>query len=585
MENTQKQSWKSFFKLIFRSKLPWHLYIIAFIASIAGTKIALDLPMIMAEIYSGNIFDKTILIKLVYMSILSVIGYSSASFFYTLASSKTPRNIRKNLWSRLVRVPMSYYNEQPGLTLVSRVTSDPGFINGIVQDSFTIINTSYSLIGSILIMYGMNVKLTWALLPIIPYIIIVSFGVGHFAQKAQSRVQGRYSGLTAYFAERLPKIRLIKMFGKEEAEMGHAKEVIAEQYKAERYKSIVELFSEPLMQSVQAITMGIVLIYGGVLVTRGELDTGELVAFYMYVQNIHNSVLRYGQYLQSIKVAKGASEKITEIIDGEDEVMKREVSFVDVIKKSKGDIRLENISFAYDEKTVLNNIDFTIPERKVTAIVGPSGGGKTTIFNILERFYEPNVGRIVLGDTPAEEIHLDEWRNSFAYVSQNSPLLSGTIRDNITYGAKHEVGDEEIRQAAELADALEFINKFPKGFDTEVGELAAKLSGGQRQRIALARAFITNPEYLLLDEATSSLDRRSEVEVHRGVELLMEGRTTVVIAHNLSTVQDADQIVVVADGKITGVGKHDELVKNNKLYKQLIDIQFAKDKKLIVNPT
>ncbi len=583
MESTKKQSWKSFFKLIFKSKLPWYLYILAFLASIFGTKLGLELPMVMQEIYAGNILDKSIVIKVIYMTILSIIGYSSASFFYALAAAKTPRNIRNNLWSKLIRLPMSYYNKQDGLSLVSRITSDPSFINGIVEDTFSIINTTYSFIGSIIIMYGMNAKLTWALLPIIPYILIVTFGVGHFAQKAQQRIQNKYSGLTAYFAERLPKIRLIKMFGKEEAEMNHADKIITEQYKAEKYKSIVELFSEPLMKSVQAITTGIVLIYGAVLVNKGEIDTGQLIAFYMYIANIHNAVLRYGMYIQSVKVAKGASEKITEVINADDEVVRREVSLKNILENSNGTIRLENISFAYDDKKVLNNIDIIIPERKVTAIVGPSGGGKTTILNLLERFYEPNAGRILIGDTPAEKVHLDEWRGSFAYVSQSSPLLSGSIRDNIIYGVKRDVSDEEIRQAAKLADALDFIEAFPDGFETEVGELASKLSGGQRQRIALARAFITNPEYLLLDEATSSLDANSEIEVTKGVELLMEGRTTIVIAHNLSTVRNADQIVVIDSGKVSGVGSHNELFKNNKLYRKLVDIQFEKKQKLEVS--
>ena len=583
MESTKKQSWKSFFKLIIKSKLPWHFYILAFLASIFGTKLGLELPMIMGEIYAGNIFDKAIVVKLIYMTILSIIGYSSASFFYALAGAKTPRNIRNNLWSKLIRIPMSYYNKQQGLSLVSRVTSDPVFINGIVQDTFSIVNTTYSFVGSIVIMYGMNVKLTWALLPIIPYILIVTFGVGHFAQKAQFKIQSKYSGLTAYFAERLPKIRLIKMFGKEEAEMNHATNVITEQYKAEKYKAIVELFSEPLMQSVQAITTGIVLIYGAVLVSAGEIDTGQLIAFYMYVVNIHNAVLRYGQYIQSVKVGKGASEKITEIINTNDEIIRRETSLENILENSNGSIRLENVSFAYDDKKILNNIDIIIPERKVTAIVGPSGGGKTTILNLLERFYEPNEGRILIGDTPAEKVHLDDWRGSFAYVSQSGQLLSGSIRDNITYGVKRDVSDEEIRQAAKLADALDFIEAFPEGFETEVGELAAKLSGGQRQRITLARAFITNPEYLLLDEATSSLDANSEIEVHKGVEMLMEGRTTIVIAHNLATIRNADQIVVIDSGKVSGVGNHDELFRNNKLYRKLVDIQFEKEQKLGVS--
>lgn len=581
-EKAQKQSWKSFIKLILKSKLPWHLYILAFIISIGGTKIALDLPMLLGEIYSGAIFENPSLIyKIVYLTILSIIGYTSSTFIYTWAGARTPRNIRNTLWAKIIRMPMKYYNKQPSLQLVSRVTNDPVFIDAVVADTFAILNTSYAFIGAIVIMYGMSSKLTLTLMPIIPYMIIISFVVGQFAQKAQNRVQTRYSGLTAYFAERLPKIRLVKMFTKERDEMDYADAVIEEQYKAERYKAIVELFAEPLMQSTQAITTGIVLIYGGVLASRGEIEVGQIISFYLYSGNIFNSLLRYGQYINTVKVAKGASEKISEVLEVDNEVLDRKESFETVLTKGKGDIRFQNVSFAYDDKMILKNLDITIPERKVTAIIGPSGGGKTTIFNLLERYYEPNAGRLMLGETSAEEINLNDWRENFGYVSQNSPLLSGTIRDNILYGIRRVVTDEEVEAAASLADALEFISRFPDGLDTEVGENGSKLSGGQRQRIALARAFIIDPEYLLLDEATSSLDSNSELNVQEGLDILMEGRTTVVIAHNLATIKRADQIIVVDDGKITASGTHNSLMKENGLYRQLIEIQMKKDKLLV----
>lgn len=585
VERTERQSWKAFISLILKSDLPWHIYIIAFITSLLSTKIALDLPLVTGEIFSGAIFEDTSLIfKIFYLTVFSVAGYSTSSFLFTLAGARTPRNVRNTLWSKIIRVPMKYYNKQPALQLVSRVTNDPLFIDSVVSETFMILNTTYSFVGAIVIMFGMSKKLTWALLPMIPYMIIVSFVVSHFAQKAQNKVQSRYSGLTAYFAERLPKIRLIKMFNKEEDEMKFSDKVIEEQYQAEKYRAIIELFSQPMMQSTQAITVGIVLIYGGFLANSGEIEIGGIIAFYMYTTNIFNSLLRYGQYINTVKVAKGASEKITEVIDGEDEKLIREKTYEEVIAKGNGNIRLKNITFAYDDEPVLKNVDFTIPERKITAIVGPSGGGKTTIFNLLERFYEPNTGSLLLGNTPVEDIHLNDWRATFGYVAQDSPVLSGTIRDNITYGVRREVTDEEVEAAASLADALGFIGSFPDGFDTEVGESGSKLSGGQRQRIALARAFITNPDYLLLDEATSSLDINSELKIKEGLDILMEGRTTIIIAHDLATIRNADQIVVVDNGEVTGVGTHKALMKENKLYKDLIELEYAKDWKLTGAP-
>src|SRR5699024_1512958 len=223
----------------------------------------------------------------------------------------------------------------------------------------------------------------------------------------------------------------------------------------------------------------------------------------------------------------------------------------------------------------------SIPAGKVTAIVGPSGCGKSTMFKLIERFYDPNVGQITIGNTSAEKIHLDEWRRSIAAVSQSSPLLSGTIRDNITYGLEREVSDSEVRRAAELADALEFIESFPEGFDTEVGEFGSRLSGGQRQRIAITRAFIQDAPILLLDEATSSLDAQSASNIQASLDRLMKDRTTIVIAHDMNLVKHSDKIIVLDDGAISGSGTHEELIQSNTLYKNLIDIQASKEARMI----
>src|SRR5699024_1689023 len=241
---------------------------------------------------------------------------------------------------------------------------------------------------------------------------------------------------------------------------------------------------------------------------------------------------------------------------------------------------LNNVTFSYDDRKVLKDINFVIPKGKVTAIVGPSGGGKTTLLSLIERFYEPDVGQLVLGNTPAEKIHLDDWRNELSYVSQGSPLLSGTIKENIIYGSTARISDEDVRLADQKANALEFIEKFPEGFDTEVEEMGSKLSSGQRQRIAIARAIIKDPKYLLLDEATSSLDAQTAHTIQDALDELMKNRTTIVVAHNLTTVQNSDQIVVIDQGEVSGIGTHEELLTSSELYKDLIEIQFAKEQQL-----
>ncbi|MDW0114460.1 ABC transporter ATP-binding protein [Sporosarcina saromensis] len=449
----------------------------------------------------------------------------------------------------------------------------------MVRNLKTAILATFTLISSIVIMYNMNVKLTLALLPVIPYMLIVTAVVGHYTQKTQLGVQARFAGITAFFAERLQRMRLVKSFGKEEEEIEQGEEVLLKHYTAEKKRAIVDLFAEPLMQSTQAIVVGTVLIYGGILVQNGELRVSSLIGFYMYVNFIHNNVLKYGILWQSLKQARGATENIAHIVEGEDEELKRQQSMANDVHN---DLSLQNVSFGYSERTILNNLNVTIPAGKVTALVGPSGCGKSTILNLLERFYEPRVGRIMIGNTPAENIHIDEWREAIAYVSQASPLLSGTIRDNITYGLPFEASEEDIRQAAVQANALDFIEQFPDGFETEVGEFGTKLSGGQRQRIAIARAFIKNAPILLLDEATASLDARSEHAVVKALKQLMKDRTTVIVAHDMDLIKDADQIIVIDRGAVSAAGTHKELYKHNELYKQLVEIQDEKESRLSV---
>lgn len=579
-EKVKEQSWKDFFRLIFRSKLPWHLYILGLITMLATTTLTLGLPIYIQEIFAGNIFDFEIVYKYILLS-ASATGLAALSaLFISITSPITQRNIQMTLWSKIIRMPMREYSKQPSQQLISRITRDTSFIDEVITYINTVITSTFTLTASYMIMYNMNVKLTFALFPVIPYILIVTTVVGHYTQKTQKDVQANFSNITAFFAERLPKISLIKSFGKEKEEIDEANIVLLENYEAEKKRAFVDLFAEPLMQSVQGIIIGIVLVYGGILVSKGELRISEVIAFYLYVQFIHNNVLKYGLFWQTLKQAKGASEKITAILDSDSEDLQSETPMNKAIKDSNGLLKLENITFSYDERPVLKNLNFTIPIGKVTAIVGPSGCGKSTILNLLERFYEPDVGQIRLGETAAESIHLEDWRRSIALVSQASPLLSGTIRDNITYGINHEVDMEEVRRAAEFADALDFIESFADGFDTDVGEFGSKLSGGQRQRIAIARAFMKNSEFLLLDEATSSLDARSENKIEHSLEKLMVGRTSIVIAHDMDFIKNADQIIVIDNGSVMDTGTHDELIKSNELYQILVEIQTEKSSRL-----
>ncbi|COF45430.1 ABC transporter ATP-binding protein [Streptococcus pneumoniae] len=276
-------------------------------------------------------------------------------------------------------------------------------------------------------------------------------------------------------------------------------------------------------------------------------------------------------FFTQFQKAIGATERISTILEYEVEDHETGVK----VTNAKQPIVLENVHFEYnEEEQVLKNIDFTIESGKVTAIVGPSGSGKTTLFSLLERFYEPTSGAIKLGEESITSYSLESWRRQIGYVSQDSPLIDGTIRDNICYGVEGEVTDEEIEKVAAMAYVDAFIHDLPNGYATEVGERGVKLSGGQRQRIAIARALLRNPQILMLDEATSSLDSKSESVVQKALNNLMKGRTTLVIAHRLSTVVDADKIVFIEKGNLTGSGTHDELLQTHDMYREFATQQL-----------
>ncbi len=282
-------------------------------------------------------------------------------------------------------------------------------------------------------------------------------------------------------------------------------------------------------------------------------------------------------FFTQLQKAKGATERIIDILELPLEEGQKGLE-MDITNKP---IYVQNVSFAYSEdEPVLENVSFEAQPGEMIAFAGPSGGGKTTMFGILERFYEPTAGQIIVGDTAITDLSIESWRNQIGYVSQESAMMAGTIRENLCYGLPNRdaISDERLWKVAEMAYADEFIRSFSEGLDTEVGERGVKLSGGQRQRIAIARAFLRNPKILMMDEATASLDSQSEGIVQQALSRLMEGRTTFVIAHRLSTIVDADRIIFIEKGQVTGIGTHHELTQSHDLYREFAEQQLTSER-------
>jgi ATP-binding cassette subfamily B protein AbcA/BmrA len=325
------------------------------------------------------------------------------------------------------------------------------------------------------------------------------------------------------------------------------------------------------MSLVLMALLVLIVGYGGARVASGALTAGDLVAFILYLIQIVLPVTMLTNAVNQLQKARGATQSIIALLGAPEEAMEGGEAVV----RTDEAIRFEDVSFSYKAgESVLKGLSFSLEPGSVTAIVGPSGAGKTTVFSLLERFYEPDSGRILLGDRPIKDYGLSSWRARIGYVPQDSPLMAGSIRDNLGYGSTRALSEPEIREAAAMAYADEFIERLPEGYDTDVGERGVKLSGGQRQRIAIARALLRDPAILMLDEATSSLDSAAEEWVQEAMDNLMRGRTTLVIAHRLSTVVDADRILFLEGGEITGAGSHEELLASHRLYRSFAVRQF-----------
>jgi ATP-binding cassette, subfamily B, bacterial AbcA/BmrA len=408
---------------------------------------------------------------------------------------------------------------------------------------------------------------------VIPWSIAVCVISGRLVSKANDNRQSAYARLTSYVADRLFNIKLIKSCGTEEKEIATNEKKTEELYQADKKLGLVQMIVQPLTYSASALCKALMLVYGGVLVAKGEISAGDLVTLVMYLEVVPVYIIQPIMCYETIKEVQGMTAEAGQITALSDEPMQSKMSFA----LADDDIHFQNVSFAYKESTILDNVSFTVPKGKVTAIVGVSGAGKTTILNMLERFYEPTDGEILFGSTPIENIHLNEWRDSFGYIQQNSPLLSCSIRDNICFGLDRPVSEQELINATKQANAYDFIMALPEGFDTEVGEVGSKLSGGERQRIAIARTLIKNPDYLLLDEATSNLDAKNTADVQEALRSVIKGRTAIVVTHNMKEIRNADHIVVISEGKVSSAGTHEELYGNDSVYTTFCNIQAEKE--------
>ncbi|MGN7413158.1 ABC transporter ATP-binding protein [Paenibacillus sp. SAF-068] len=554
-------------KLLFSTGVPKVVLCIALILSIVSSLAGLIVPIVtgnMIDQFRLELINATMIIQLVLIFILQAVSSGFSYYLLAYVGNRMVNQVRKQLWEKMLYLPMRFFDRYRSADLMSRVSNDTNEIKSLITDHLiNFISNLITVIGALAMLFYLDWQMTLIIMLVLPISLAVMMPMGDKMYAISVRLQEHLAALSSTLSQIIGEMRLVKASNSERKELRNGEVNMDDLYQAEMKEARINAVLMPLMTLIMIVLLVVIIGYGGVRVSSGALTAGKLVAYILLLFQIMIPFEQFGSFFSNLKKVMGSTERLRLILE-----QPLEDDHTNFVMPDKNNIlEFGEVCFGYEsDKQVLLNATFTIPDRKVTAIVGPSGSGKTTIFSLIERFYEPENGNIYWGGKPIKSFSLHVWRRKIGYVSQESSLISGTIRENIIYGREDEVSELEMINVARLAYAHDFIDALPKKYETEVGERGIQLSGGQRQRIAIARALLRNPDILLLDEATASLDSNSEHEVQKALHHLMQDRTTIVIAHRLSTVVHADQIIVFDYGQVTGVGKHEELLQTHPSY-------------------
>ncbi|MBY0165186.1 ABC transporter ATP-binding protein [Paenibacillus lautus] len=525
---------------------------------------------------AGIDFDaiRTIMLWLAGLYLLSSLFAYIQQYVMAGVAQRTVYDLRKDVYNKLGRLPLKYFDARTHGETLSRVTNDMDNISGTLQQSLTQMITSVvTLVGVIVMMLTISPLLTLVVILTLPLSVVVTIMVAKRSQKHFVAQQKHLGELNGHVEEMYTGHKVVKAFGRERQSMEQFDEVNDKLYDAGWRAQFISGTIMPLMSFVGNIGYVIVSVVGGVLVTRRAIEIGDIQAFIQYSRQFTQPITQLANIANVIQSTVASAERVFEVLDEEEEVSEHTAPAE--LKQPLGDVTFENVSFGYKaDQLLIENMNVDVKHGQTVAIVGPTGAGKTTLINLLMRFYELNQGKITIDGTDITALRRSELRSLFGMVLQDTWLFNGTIRDNIGYG-REGATEQEIIRAAEAAHADHFIRTLPEGYDTVLNEEASNISQGQKQLLTIARAILANPSILILDEATSSVDTRTELYIQKAMNELMKDRTSFVIAHRLSTIRDADLILVMNKGSIIEQGTHEELLSQGGFYADLYNSQFS----------
>ncbi|WAC08977.1 MAG: lipid A export permease/ATP-binding protein MsbA [Thermodesulfobacteriota bacterium] len=518
-----------------------------------------------------------LMLKIIPFSIIGVViikgiaDYLQA-YYMTYVGLSVIRNIRDELYSHLQSLSISFFSKTPTGTLISRITNDVNLVQHAVSDTITsIIKDFFTLIALTGVVFYRDWKLAAMALLVFPWAIIPMQKFGKRVRKFASQGQIRMANISTHLHETITGHRIIKAFGMEDYEIRRFAEENKKYFRYMLKRMLTRALSSPIVESFGVVVISLFIFYGGFRVIRGEITAGDFFMIMAALGMCYQPVKGLNKSNQTVQEGMAGAARIFAILDTKPDIVDHpEARDIPSIKSG---IEFKNVWFKYEEDWVLKNINLKVTVGDIIALVGPSGAGKTTLVNLLPRFYDVQEGQILIDGQDIRKATIASLRDHIALVTQQTILFNDTVGYNIGYG-KAEKDEPKIIAAAKAANAHHFIRNFPQGYNTIIGEQGVKLSGGEKQRITIARAILKNAPILILDEATSSLDSESELEVQKALENLMQNRTTFVIAHRLSTIKKANKIIVFTNGEIVGEGTHEELLKANAVYKKLYETQF-----------
>lgn len=490
------------------------------------------------------------------------------TFVMIRVSQKTIRRLRQQLFEQYQSLPLAFYDKRQQGDLMSRMTNDIENLNAALSQSvIQIVSSFLTIVGTAFALFYLDWRLALVTLIIIPLIVYATKQIIKRSSVNYKERQRDLGNLNGYIEETISNADIITLFGQEKSTLAEFKEANERLRSSAMRADIISGFMGPINNFMNNLGLSLVIGAGAIMAVTSGLTIGVIASFVTYTRQFFRPINQLSNLLNTFQSAIAGSERVFEVLDEAKEVA--DIENAKAKEQFSGDVKFENVQFAYEKgKTVLHGIDFEAKAGETIAIVGPTGSGKTTIIQLLTRFYDATGGRILLDGEPIEHYKMTNVRDYVGVVLQDTYLFSGTVRENIRFG-KLQATDDEVEQAAKIAYAHNFIKYLPEQYDTVLTSGGLNLSQGQRQLIAIARAILEDPDILILDEATSSVDTMTEVHIQKGLNNLMEGRTSFVIAHRLKTIENADQILVIKDGRILEQGNHDSLMNEQGFYATL----------------